>query len=83
VQAFVRSSRPLLLSRGLSEDLVNQLQRNAIREVTEGTCQHYIKYQTVYALKKHPVTDGPILGPAAMPATSHDEDAEAGKEKSM
>jgi hypothetical protein len=64
----------LLLSCGLGEDLVDQLQKNAINELEEGKPQYYMKYQTVYASKKHPVIDGPIPGPRTVSATGPDAD---------
>jgi hypothetical protein len=63
VQAVVKSTRPLILNCGLSVGLVDQLQQYAINEIMEGKFQQYLKLQTVYALKKHTVTDGPAPFP--------------------
>jgi hypothetical protein len=72
-QALIHSTRPLLLARGLSPTLVDQLRENSIKELMDAK-PYYMKYQTVYALKKHPVTDRPSTVPATMPATGPEED---------
>jgi ubiquinone/menaquinone biosynthesis C-methylase UbiE len=48
-QAFVDSSRPMLLSSGLSEDLVNQLQKNAYEALQTNRAREYARIQCVHA----------------------------------
>ncbi|KAG7445072.1 S-adenosyl-L-methionine-dependent methyltransferase [Guyanagaster necrorhizus] len=53
IQVFLKSGRPLLLGSGVSEQLVNELQANAHKELTEDNTRHYIRVQSVYARKRH------------------------------
>lgn len=47
------SGRPLLLGSGLSEDFVNQLEHNAVKELEEAITPVYVRIQNVYARKRH------------------------------
>lgn len=51
-QAFLKSGRPLLLGSGVPEDLVNELEANAVKELHSGRARHYIRLQCVHARKK-------------------------------
>lgn len=53
-QAFMKSGRPLLLSSGMSESLVAEIEMEANRDLYELRTSHYVRLQRVYALKKHP-----------------------------
>ncbi|CAA7264772.1 unnamed protein product [Cyclocybe aegerita] len=52
VTSFVRSGRPLLLGSGLSEDLVDDLEKNAMAELERRESPQYTRLQCVYARKK-------------------------------
>jgi len=52
-QAFVKSGRPMLLSSGLRESLVDELEVNTMRELMDAKLPQYLKMQVVHALKKH------------------------------
>lgn len=51
IQAFLKSGRPLLLGSGLPEDVVNELEMNAERELLEARYPHYIRLQSVHGRK--------------------------------
>lgn len=51
-QAFLRSGRPLLLSSGIAEFLVDELEENARMELMEARTQTYIRVENVYALRR-------------------------------
>ncbi|KAK0239211.1 S-adenosyl-L-methionine-dependent methyltransferase [Armillaria nabsnona] len=53
VQIFLKSGRPLLLGSGVPEQLVNELQANAHKELMEDDTRYYIRVQSVYARKLH------------------------------
>ena len=48
----MRSGRPLLLSGGLTERVVNELEENARIELLEARTQTYIRVENVYALRR-------------------------------
>ncbi|KAJ3936395.1 MAG: hypothetical protein NXY57DRAFT_957277 [Lentinula lateritia] len=52
ILAFLKSGRPLLLGSGVPEDLVNELEANAVKELHSGRARHYIRLQCVHARKK-------------------------------
>ncbi|KAF8167467.1 S-adenosyl-L-methionine-dependent methyltransferase [Crassisporium funariophilum] len=52
VSAFLRSGRPLLLGSGISEELVDELERNALKELRQRQVPQYTRLQCVYARKK-------------------------------
>ncbi|KAF8220782.1 S-adenosyl-L-methionine-dependent methyltransferase [Tricholoma matsutake] len=52
ILAFLRSGRPLLLRGGVPEAVVDELQRNAEREMMEASLPQYIRLQSLYARKK-------------------------------
>jgi hypothetical protein len=56
-QAFLKSTKPLLLGCQLPVTLVEEMHENALTELREAKVPHCTKIQTVYALKKHPVSD--------------------------
>ncbi|KAK0214847.1 hypothetical protein IW262DRAFT_1475574 [Armillaria fumosa] len=51
MQIFLKSGRPLLLGSGVPEQLVNELQVNAHKELLEDDTRYYIRVQSVYARK--------------------------------
>jgi hypothetical protein len=51
-QAFLLSGRPLLLGSGLSESLVDEVQRRATSEIKEARTVSYIRLERVYARKR-------------------------------
>ncbi|KAK0466917.1 S-adenosyl-L-methionine-dependent methyltransferase [Desarmillaria tabescens] len=53
IEVFLKSGRPLLLGSGVPEQLVNELQANAHKEVMEDDTRYYIRVQSVYARKRH------------------------------
>jgi hypothetical protein len=50
--AFMKSGRPLLISGGLSEDFVIELEADVESEMRSGKTGYYACFQTVYARKK-------------------------------
>ncbi|KIK70473.1 hypothetical protein GYMLUDRAFT_32497 [Collybiopsis luxurians FD-317 M1] len=52
IRAFLKSGRPLLLGSGIPEDLVNEMEFNAEKELLSGQARHYIRLQCIHALKK-------------------------------
>ncbi|KAK0481523.1 S-adenosyl-L-methionine-dependent methyltransferase [Armillaria novae-zelandiae] len=52
--SFLKSGRPLLLGSGVPEQIVNELETNAYKELMEGNTRHYIRVQCVYAHKRQP-----------------------------
>jgi len=52
ILAFLKSGRPLLLGSGVPEDLVNEIESNAVQEVLSGQARHYVRLQCVHARKK-------------------------------
>jgi len=52
IQAFLLSGRPLLLGSGLSESLVDEVQRRATLELMEGRTVSYVRLERVYARKR-------------------------------
>ncbi|KZT27548.1 S-adenosyl-L-methionine-dependent methyltransferase [Neolentinus lepideus HHB14362 ss-1] len=52
IKTFLRSGRPLLLSSGFPEYLVNEVQARADQELDEGWTPGYILCQSVYARKE-------------------------------
>ncbi|KAJ3717267.1 hypothetical protein DFJ43DRAFT_1099560 [Lentinula guzmanii] len=52
ILAFLKSGRPLLLSSGLPEDLVNELEANAARELQFTKARHYVRLQCLHARKR-------------------------------
>lgn len=53
VLSFLKSGRPLLLSNGLPEDLVNEYEEKARNELMDARIPTYVRVENVYALKKH------------------------------
>ncbi|KAF8433517.1 S-adenosyl-L-methionine-dependent methyltransferase [Boletus edulis BED1] len=53
IQAFFRSSRPLLLGHGLGEVFVDTMTRNACEELDEAVTPVYVLIDNVYARKRH------------------------------
>ncbi|KAG6380780.1 hypothetical protein JVT61DRAFT_5164 [Boletus reticuloceps] len=53
VQAFFRSSRPLLLGHGLGEEFVDTMTRNACEELDDAVTPVYVLIDNVYARKRH------------------------------
>jgi len=52
VLAFLKSGRPLLLSSGVPESVVNELQTNAERELRDAARPQYVRIQSIYCRKK-------------------------------
>lgn len=52
VTSFLKSGRPLLLGNGVSEQIVDELQRNAEHELRTAALPQYIRVQSVYCRKK-------------------------------
>ncbi|KAF8506853.1 S-adenosyl-L-methionine-dependent methyltransferase [Russula emetica] len=52
ILAFLLSGRPLLLGSGLSESLVDELQRRATSELREARTVSYVRLERVYARKR-------------------------------
>ncbi|OCH88758.1 S-adenosyl-L-methionine-dependent methyltransferase [Obba rivulosa] len=52
ILAFLKSGRPLLLSSGMDEAVVNEVEANACRELLEARTPSYILVEKVYARKK-------------------------------
>ncbi|KAI0361087.1 hypothetical protein OH77DRAFT_1417285 [Trametes cingulata] len=52
ILAFLKSGRPLLLSNDLDISVVDELESNAERELTEASAPTYIRVQNVYARRK-------------------------------
>ncbi|KAF8910024.1 S-adenosyl-L-methionine-dependent methyltransferase [Gymnopilus junonius] len=52
VMTFLRSGRPLLLGSGLPEDVINELEVNAVQEVNRRQTPQFTRLQCVYARKK-------------------------------
>ena len=48
----MRSGRPLLLSSGFEERVVDELEENARVELMEARTQTYIRVENVYALRR-------------------------------
>lgn len=51
-QAFLLSGRPLLLGSGLSQSLVDEVQRRATLELREARTVSYVRLERVYARKR-------------------------------
>jgi len=51
-QAFFQSGRPLLLGNGLSESMVDEVQRRATSELREARTVSYVRIERVYARKR-------------------------------
>ncbi|KAJ3845565.1 hypothetical protein EV361DRAFT_875558 [Lentinula raphanica] len=53
ILAFLKSGRPLLLSSGIPEDLVDELEANATQELLFTKPRHYVRLQYLNARKRH------------------------------
>ncbi|KAF9817961.1 hypothetical protein IEO21_03036 [Rhodonia placenta] len=53
VLSFLKSGRPLLLSNGWPEELVNEYEEKARNELMDARIPTYVRVENVYALKKH------------------------------
>lgn len=51
-KAFLRSGRPLLLSHGIPESVVDELEQHSLQEVHEAKLPFYIRLWNVYARKR-------------------------------
>ncbi|KAI3622658.1 hypothetical protein WG66_015915 [Moniliophthora roreri] len=52
ILSFLKSGRPLLLGSGLPEDVVDELERNAVMELNCARARYYIRLQCVFARKR-------------------------------
>ncbi|PPR06142.1 hypothetical protein CVT26_005364 [Gymnopilus dilepis] len=52
VMSFLRSGRPLLLGSGLPENIINDIESNAVREIDMRQTPQFTRLQCVYARKK-------------------------------
>ncbi|KAI6022234.1 S-adenosyl-L-methionine-dependent methyltransferase [Pisolithus microcarpus] len=53
LQAFMKSSRPLLLGHGLPADFIDAMEHNACQELDEAKTPLYALIQNIYARKRH------------------------------
>ncbi|KAF9486357.1 S-adenosyl-L-methionine-dependent methyltransferase [Pholiota conissans] len=52
IKAFIGAGRPLLLGSGLTEEMMNELEANCMRELEERKITQYTRLQCVYARRK-------------------------------
>ncbi|KAF9021752.1 hypothetical protein BDZ89DRAFT_1198365 [Hymenopellis radicata] len=52
ITSFLKSGRPLLLGSGLPEFIVDEIESNCVKEVTEAHERYYIRLQCVYANRR-------------------------------